>query len=82
MTYDDDHLLVEIPGIGAVRIPCVDAGIEWPPPERINFTSTKLPIAAGVYVRESYSLITDEQRAGLQRVMRGARYVPDRGAPN
>lgn len=68
MTFDDDFLQIEF-AIGPRRVLCRSAGVEWPPPERLNIMGFE-------FQRASYSQITDEQRAGIDHVCRGARYVP------
>ena len=68
MTFDDDFLQLEFDG-GTKRITCRSAGIEWPPPERINVMGFEM-------VRESYSQITDEDRQQMTMITRGARFVP------
>jgi hypothetical protein len=67
MTFDDD--MVRLPTLiaGDVNIPLVKLGLEWPPPEEIIFSGI-------CYRREVYSQITDEQRAELTHVIRGAQY--------
>lgn len=68
MTYDDDHLHLVTPD-GVRRFPCKANGIDWPPPEEFRFGSV-------LYARKSYSSITDEQRADMTHVCRGALYEP------
>jgi hypothetical protein len=71
MTYDDDFLQLEFAG-GTRRVACRTLGVDWPPPERITVMGFEM-------VRDSFSQITDEQRAGLTMLMRGARYIPAKG---
>lgn len=66
MTFDDDFLQLNTEQ-GVKRLLCKKAGVEWPPPERINF-------AGFIYERARYSQITDEQRKDLTMLMRGAEY--------
>lgn len=73
MTYDDDHIQLETFS-GRRRVTCKAAGIAWPPPETVE-------IGGSSWNRESYSQITDEQRAELTFVARGALYVPADGNP-
>ncbi len=68
MTFDDDYLCIETP-VRRVNVSCQSLGIEWPPPERIEFNDAP-------YTRVSYSAITDEQRQGMTHVCRGALYQP------
>jgi hypothetical protein len=66
MTFDDDHIVLES-AAGFQRTTLKAQGLTWPPPERIAN-------AAGVWVRQSYSTITDEERAAMSHVARGALY--------
>jgi hypothetical protein len=67
MTYDDDFVVLRFDH-GTVRQPCAALGLSWPPPERID--------AFGILMRrERHSSITDEQRAAMTHVCRGAEYV-------
>jgi hypothetical protein len=68
MTYDDDFVRLPTLVAGDVDIQLVRLDLEWPPPERLVFSGL-------VYARESYSEITDEQRAEMTHVVRGAQYV-------
>lgn len=70
MTYDDDFVL-----IGMVQATLKSLDIEWPPPPFIEVNNHgELPNLLLKRVR--YSEITDEQRAGMTHVARGAEYVP------
>lgn len=66
MTFDDDFIALQTES-GVRRLLCKVNGIEWPPPEKIDFLGF-------VYERLRMSQITDEQRAGMTHVMRGAEY--------
>lgn len=71
MTFEDDYVHLNFV-TGTFDLPLSALGLEWPPPERI----TEL---AGVemerpLVRIRMSEITDEQRAGMTHVARGAEY--------
>lgn len=66
MTFDDDFIQLNTEQ-GVKRLLCKPAGVEWPPPETINY-------AGFLYERVRYSQITDEQRAELTMLMRGAEY--------
>ncbi len=68
MTFDDDHIRLVFPQ-GDRNIPCKVLGIEWPPPQFIV-------IGAQMFNRERCSQITDEQRANMTHVVRGAEYKP------
>lgn len=67
MVFDDDFLQLEFDG-ATKRVLAKPLGLDWPPPERIDFMGFEL-------VRVSHSQITDEQRAEMDFVCRGARYV-------
>jgi hypothetical protein len=67
MTYDDDFVRLPTLVAGDTNIPLVRLGLEWPPPEEVNFYGL-------LYRRVSYSEITDEQRAEMTHVARGAQY--------
>lgn len=73
MTFDDDFILIHFKAVGPRRLLCKSAGIDWPPPEKItelggqNFEDDPL-------VRVSMSRISDEDRAAMPCVMRGAEY--------
>lgn len=66
MTFDDDFIQIEFQG-GVRRARCVENGIEWPPPEVLEFQGLTLK-------RKSISRLTDEDRAGMTHVCRGALY--------
>lgn len=70
MTFDDDFIQVVVEGVGVVRFPCAPAGIDWPPPDLIMFNDV-------MYRQVRRSAITDEQRAEMTHVARGAEYVED-----
>jgi hypothetical protein len=67
MTFDDDLVQLEFDG-GIKRIPCARLGLEWPPPEHIEFMGIPM-------TRDSMSSISDEDRADMDHVCRGARYI-------
>jgi hypothetical protein len=74
MTFDDDFLQLNF-GDGVVRrAQCLPNRIDWPPPPVLDLFGFK-------FQRESFSQITDEQRAGMSHVCRGASYkiVPAQG---
>lgn len=72
MTFNDDFMQMEFNG-QIMRALCVDLGIVWPPPEflPVVFDGQKRFIT-----RVSYSSITDEERADMTHVCRGAEYRP------
>lgn len=67
MTFDDDFVQLEGPH-ATIHMACKQLGLDWPPPHMIK-------ALGGVYNRDSYSKITDEQRAGMTHVARGAVYL-------
>ena len=71
-TYDDDYLQLEAarPDLPYMRRMAVrDLGLHWPPPEQIFYDGE-------VWERQTFSQLTDEQRAGTTLVCRGALYHP------
>lgn len=79
MTFDDDYMFFGVRLGVPLRVRCKDAGVEWPPPEFVQVVGG--PISEPYFRRESYSQITDEQRATMTRVCRGASYVRVHGVP-
>lgn len=83
MTFDDDFIQLELAS-GTHRMFCSRVGLTWPPPERLTFDEGGMRIAnhddpdERVLVRETMSIISDEQRAEMTNVCRGAvyRYAP------
>lgn len=85
MTYDDDYIQLET-AEGTRRWFCRKVGLTWPPPEHLWFDEVGLRIANSddvegenqqcLLVRESMSIVSDEQRAELDDVRRGALYRP------
>ena len=71
MTFDDDMLQLEFDG-GTRNITCKNAGIEWPPPNELYIYGFNMRL-------RQRSGLTDEQRANMTNVLRGARYVPSGG---
>ena len=68
MTFDDDFVR-----IGMVNATLKSLGLEWPPPPFIEINNHgELPNLLVKRVRMSE--ITDEQRAKMTRVSRGAEY--------
>lgn len=70
MTFDDDFMRC-----GLMDAPLKQLGLEWPPPAFLHIRNHgELP---DLYLRRvSYSEITDEQRARMTHVCRGAQYEP------
>lgn len=67
-TFPDDYVRIAPAGTTeGLTIRFVDAGIEWPPPETFEFMFDTVYLV-------SASRLTDEQRAGLTGVARGALY--------
>lgn len=80
VTFDDDFMRLHL-SIGARDALLRQMEIAWPPPPRIFLDEgATLRVArdgddpAFVMVRTSMSEITDEQRAGMTHVCRGAEY--------
>ena len=73
MTFDDDYMQLVFDG-GVKRMSCKAAGIDWPPPDRIE-------IEGFAMVLRRRSQITDEQRSELTHVCRGAEYVAEGPKP-
>lgn len=75
-TFDDDMIRAQLSDGRTFTFSCKSAGVEWPPPESLG---VYVPVIGGdpkpVHLtRVSYSEITDEQRAGMTHVFRGAQY--------
>lgn len=68
MTFDDDMIQLEFDG-GRKRISCKANGIDWPPPEILNFNGFEMK-------RKSMSTISDDDRKEMTHVLRGAVYIP------
>lgn len=79
MTFDDDFIRLML-SIGHRNIPLTAVGLEWPPPERIYLDRAGIREAqegddpTAVMVQVSMSEITDDDRAGMTHVCRGAEY--------
>jgi hypothetical protein len=67
-TLDDDFVRIEMQG-GTKNILCKSLGIDWPPPEEIDFCGF-------TFVKIRQSQFTDEQMETLTHVCRGALYQP------
>jgi hypothetical protein len=67
MTFDDDTIFIQFPGGQRREAKCLRNGIDWPPPEHFVFNGFLLK-------RISMSALTDEDRAGMTHVLRGALY--------
>lgn len=68
MTFDDDFARVHFDN-GSRDLVLKSLGVDWPPPEVLDIYGFK-------YRRSSMSDITDEARAKLDFVCRGAEYFP------
>lgn len=67
MTFDDDFLQLVLNG-RVKRVTCKQAGVSWPPPERIS--------AGSIVMRQvRRSQLSDDERAVMTHVRRGAEYV-------
>jgi len=75
MTFDDDFCRIQHPTAGTVCVPLRRLGLDWPPPEKLCFAVAN---SAPMFVRVSMSEITDDERAALTHVCRGADYVMER----
>lgn len=80
MTFDDDIIRLNL-SVGTPTIPLMTVGLEWPPPEHVYLSADSTireaePDDERQYVlrRVSMSQITDEQRAEMTHVVRGAEY--------
>ena len=80
MTFDDDFVRLNFI-TGVANFPLKNVGLEWPPPERVfveplGFLREPTPDDDPTYLmrRVSFSQITDEQRATMTHVCRGAEY--------
>jgi hypothetical protein len=69
MTFDDDFVQFNFQG-GTKRFTCKELGVDWPPPESIEFCGF-------VMTRNRYSQISDEDRSAMTNVIRGAEYLPE-----
>jgi len=67
-TFDDDMIRLVMQG-GTKNVTCKSLGIDWPPPEELD-------IAGFIFVKVGQSQFTDEQRASMTHVLRGAQYEP------
>lgn len=68
MTFDDDFVRLVTPD-GPRNIPVKKLGLSWPPPEEISVNGV-------TYQRQRMSSLSDEERAGMTHVARGAEYRP------
>jgi hypothetical protein len=84
MTFDDDYVrLLRLEG-PPVLLTCKSLELDWPPPtfitisgplsleELLDSTDESEPIMQ--FERVRYSQITDDDRAGMRHVVRGAEY--------
>jgi len=67
MTFDDDFVRIPFADGRELNIPCRSLKMDWPPPKRLNLFGTE-------FERVSMSQLTDEDRAGMDHVCRGAVY--------
>jgi len=77
MTYEDDYCQFDFGELGIKRITCKDVGVDWPPPTCISvqIMDGKKLMRTIDFECINHSQITDEQRAGMTHVCRGAEYV-------
>jgi hypothetical protein len=73
MTFDDDFLRFTFPNGTTTHIAAKDAGVSWPPPEKMLVfdPSTGRDV---LFCQDSCSVITDDQRTTMTHVCRGAAY--------
>lgn len=76
MTFEDDMIRLYMPDGRTVHVSCLANGIEWPPPKTLHLY---VPVIGAepeqvFCTRTTVSAITDEQRAGMTNVFRGAEY--------
>lgn len=69
MTFEDDFIRLRT-DVGPRNFLLSTFGLDWPPPEKIS-------IGGFPFVRVGISAITDEQRAQMTHVCRGAEYTPE-----
>lgn len=74
MTFDDDFLLFQTP-TGPQKLRCTQLGIQWPPPATLRLRGFEPPFSDIDFRLLRMSAITDQQRAGMTHVCRGAEYV-------
>lgn len=68
MTFDDDFMRFILPH-GAKDVTCKAAGVrDWPPPEFVEVLGLRMR-------RESYSKLSDEDRAASTALVRASLYV-------
>jgi hypothetical protein len=67
-TLDDDFVRFEMQG-GTKNIPCKALGVDWPPPEELDFHGF-------IFVKVSQSQFTDKMMETMSHVCRGALYQP------
>jgi len=75
MTFEDDFLIFVLPSGGKKRLRCSELGIQWPPPGTIRIRGFEPPFTDIDFKLLTMSTITDEQRASMTHVCRGAQYV-------
>ena len=82
-TFDDDSIRLRLACGVSPTLSCRKLGLEWPPPPRLFLAGNADPPVrvatddddpAFILRRVSCSAITDEQRAGMTNVFRGAQY--------
>lgn len=69
MTFDDDFIQLQTES-GPRRIWLKTINAKWPPQPVIDLCGFR-------FKRTRMSEITDEERAGMSHVCRGAEYIPD-----
>lgn len=66
MTFDNDFIVLKTEG-RPLWLSCQSLGLDWPPPETYHFQGFK-------FTQMRRSQLTDDERAGLTHVCRGAEY--------
>lgn len=74
MTFEDDFLLFQMPS-GPHKVLCHQLGIQWPPPTTLRLRGFEPPFSDLDFRMLRMSTITDQQRANMTHVCRGAEYV-------
>lgn len=72
MTFDDDYCQFVL-ALGVARVSLKQLNLEWPPPMFIEIVDR--PDHVTCFKQTRMSTITDEQRARMTHVCRGAEYV-------
>lgn len=74
MTFDDDFLIFQMP-TGPRRVLLSALGLHWPPPTTLRLRGFEPPYSDIDFRLLTMSTITDQERANMTHVCRGAQYV-------